>query len=198
MVANFSHECAPLDTKFGQFDFHCFSWGSHEEDNILCASKQPWGDIPLIRIQSACYSAEIFRSKDCDCHDQLAGSLRKIAAEGGILIYMLCDGRGAGLLRKVRGLALGKSLGLDTHDAYMEMGIPLDGRKYDRAAELLRFFSCNRVKLLTNNPKKKDGLEKFGITVERVPLEIASTPESAAYLRTKAAKMGHMLSEFGS
>src|SRR5262245_57584420 len=91
-----------LNTYFRQFRFHCFSWSEHEEDNLLCLSTD---DIPLraalCRIQSACYTAEIFRSLDCDCHAQLERSLYRIAAEGGILIYMLCDGRGAGLYHKV-------------------------------------------------------------------------------------------------
>src|SRR5215469_16569957 len=89
-----------LTTKFGVFELHCFSWGLHEEDNILCLVKRPLGPAALTRVQSACYTAEIFRSLDCDCHEQLTQSMQRIAIEGGLLIYMLCDGRGAGLLRK--------------------------------------------------------------------------------------------------
>lgn len=198
MTTDFQHEVAPIETAYGNFDFHCFSWGPHEEDNVLCLAKRPFQILPLVRIQSACYSAEIFRSTDCDCHEQLEISLHRIAGEGGLLIYMLCDGRGAGLLRKVRGLALGKTSGLDTHDAYLHMGIPLDGREYDRAVAILNFLKCDRVRLLTNNPKKIDGLAQHGIAVERAALEIPSTTASAPYLRTKATKMGHILREFES
>ena len=190
------HEYAPLNTKFGSFDFHCFSWGPHEEENVLCQVRKPWSITPLVRIQSACYSAEIFRSTDCDCHSQLATSLRRIADEGGVLIYMLCDGRGAGLLKKIRGLRLGSDEGLDTHDAYLKMGIPLDNRNYDRAAYILDFLGISSLKLLTNNPQKTTGLERNGLVVFREPLEIPSTPDSAPYLKTKTIKMGHLMSEF--
>jgi len=90
-----------LDTHFGEFDFHCFSWSEHEEDNVLALAKRPFPIPSLVRVQSACYTAEIFRSRDCDCHEQLESSLRRIADEGGLLVYMLCDGRGAGLYRKL-------------------------------------------------------------------------------------------------
>jgi GTP cyclohydrolase II len=130
MTEKFSVEKAPLDTIHGRFNFYCFSWGPHEEDHVLCIVNEPLGSAPLVRIQSACYTAEIFRSLDCDCHEQLEVSFRRISAEGGLLIYMLCDGRGAGLLKKVRGLGLGHTHGLDTADAYAAMGIDQDLREY--------------------------------------------------------------------
>ncbi len=187
----------PLQTAFGAFDFHCFSWGDHEEDDILCQHKTPYNHgVPLVRVQSACYTAEIFRSTDCDCHAQLAQSLRRIQAEGGLLIYMLCDGRGAGLLNKVRGLTLGHSQGFDTSEAYRHLGLEQDPRTYDRVVEVLRHFDVQRLKLLTNNPRKVGGLAAGGLAVEREPLEVGSTEASRPYLQTKAQKMGHMLSEF--
>jgi GTP cyclohydrolase II len=124
MSANYQIAKSPLKTTFGNFEFCCFSWGKHEEDNIVCQHKLPYSGVaPLVRVQSACYTAEIFRSLDCDCHAQLKWSLERIQAEGGVLIYMLCDGRGAGLLNKVKGLALGHSEGLDTSDAYRALGL---------------------------------------------------------------------------
>jgi GTP cyclohydrolase II len=189
-------EKAPIETAYGNFDFYCFSWGSHEEDNILCAAKATTEHLPLVRVQSACYTAEIFRSTDCDCHAQLDTSLRRVGAEGGALIYMLCDGRGAGLLSKVRGLALGHIRGLDTFDAYEAMGIPEDAREYHRAAVVLRHIGLTSVRLMTNNPRKLDGLILAGLDVQREPLEIPSTSGSRPYLSTKARKMGHLLSEF--
>lgn len=150
----------------------------------------------LCRIQSACYTAEIFRSLDCDCHEQLELSLTRIQSEGGLLIYVLSDGRGAGLLTKIRGLELGRIEGLDTSDAYTRLGVAQDPREYSRAAYVLRHMEITRVRLLTNNPRKIEGLAICGIQVERESLEIQATPNSAPYLQTKAKKMGHMLSQF--
>ncbi len=189
-------ETTNLQTHYGTFEFHCFALGPHEEDNVLCQVKRPLSSRALVRVQSACYTAEIFRSTDCDCHEQLDTSLRRVAAEGGVLIYMLCDGRGAGLLNKVRGLALGQSDGLDTHDAYQRMGISLDDRSYERAAHILHTLGIQQVRLLTNNPRKSNGLTQYGIDVVREPLEIPATSASSPYLRTKARKMGHLITQF--
>lgn len=191
------HSLTTLKTKFGDFQFHCFSWGKHEEDNILVLENNQFSGAPLVRVQSACYSAEIFRSLDCDCHAQLSKSQRLIAESGGFLIYMLCDGRGAGLLNKLRGMALGEKEGLDTSDAYRQLGLPQDPREYVRVSEVIKYFGVERIRLLTNNPRKIEGLVSSGIDVERVALEIDSTEESRPYLETKANKMGHLLSEFG-
>lgn len=198
MSAAYQVAKSPLNTTFGDFDFYCFSWGSHEEENILCQHKTPYtGGTPLVRVQSACYTAEIFRSLDCDCHAQLKRSLERIQVEGGLLIYMLCDGRGAGLLNKVKGLALGHSEGLDTSDAFRALGLEQDPRRYDRVVEVLKHFGLDRIRLLTNNPRKIDGLVASGIAVERNPLEIPATETSRPYLRTKAEKMGHLFDQFG-
>lgn len=191
------HSSTNLKTKFGEFKFHCFSWGQHEEDNILVLENDKFSGAPLVRVQSACYSAEIFRSLDCDCHAQLSKSQRLIAEDGGYLIYMLCDGRGAGLLNKLRGMALGDKEGLDTSDAYKKLGLPQDPREYIRVSEVVKYFGLKQIQLLTNNPRKIEGLVSTGIAVERVPLEIDSTDDSRPYLEAKANKMGHLLSEFG-
>jgi GTP cyclohydrolase II len=185
-----------LDTHYGSFDFHCFSWGKHEEDNVLCLQQTTTNQTPIVRVQSACYTAEIFRSLDCDCHEQLETSLRRIAKEGGLLIYMLCDGRGAGLLKKIEGLELGRTKGLDTSEAYTALGLPQDPREYSRVAEILRYFGYNSVRLLTNNPRKVDGLAASGVIVTREPLEIPATKHSRPYLMTKAKKMGHLFNQF--
>lgn len=181
-----------LDTEFGTFDFLCFSWGEHEEDNVLVEARYPLGNPALVRVQSACYTAEIFRSKDCDCHAQLETSLQRIGADGGLLIYMLCDGRGAGLYKKVLGLELGRTRGLDTSDAYRELGLPQDPREYSRVARVLEHFGVSSVRLMTNNPRKIEGLSSQGIRVVREPLEIAPTEHSRPYLLTKQRKMGHL------
>ncbi len=180
---------------WGDFAFHCFAWGIHEEDNVLCMTR-PWDGVPLCRVQSACYTAEIFMSTDCDCHAQLTRSLESIQDEGGLFIYMLCDGRGAGLYMKTLGLELGRTEGLDTFDAYRRLGIEQDQRKYERVAYVLRHFKVSQVRLLTNNPRKVRGLSNHNIQVERLPIEIPSTPQSRHYLYAKSLKMGHCLSEF--
>lgn len=187
-----------LNTAHGEFDFHCFAWGSHEEDNVLCLAKpSDSSSTPLCRVQSACYTAEIFQSLDCDCHEQLHTSLGLIQQRGGVLVYMLCDGRGAGLFTKTLGLELGRTQGLDTSDAYARLGVPQDPREYSRVAYILRHLGYQRVRLLTNNPRKVHGLIEHGVAVERHALEIPATRESKPYLRTKARKMGHMLVQFG-
>ena len=186
-----------LETAYGTFTFHCFSWGPHEEDNILCLSRPATSaNSPLCRVQSACYTAEIFRSLDCDCHEQLDLSLRAIAQDGGVLVYLLCDGRGAGLFTKTLGLELGRTEGLDTSAAYERLGVAQDPRTYSRAAEALNHLGYSSVRLLTNNPRKVAGLAENGIEVAREALEVAATPNSEPYLQTKASKMGHLLEQF--
>lgn len=186
-----------LKTRHGEFDFHCFAWSEHEEDNVLCLSSNlvP-GSATLCRIQSACYTAEIFQSLDCDCHEQLHQSLALIQEQGGVLVYLLCDGRGAGLFTKTLGLELGRTEGLDTSEAYKRLGVPQDPREYSRAAYALTQLGVSHVRLLTNNPRKLAGLTAHGIAVERVSLEIPATSDSAPYLETKATKMGHLLTQF--
>lgn len=191
----FEHATTPFKSLYGQSVLHCYSFGPHEEDNILCIECGPLRDGALVRVQSACYTAEIFRSLDCDCHEQLHRSLERLHSEGGLLVYMICDGRGAGLLIKVRGLALGHSEGLDTHDAYRSIGIAPDPRDYARVAKVVRHAGLQRIRLLTNNPRKVAGLTEAGIAVERVPLPIPPTPDSLPYLTTKRRKMGHLLDE---
>lgn len=186
-----------LKTAHGEFDFHCFAWSEHEEDNVLCLERNSFAKAaPLCRVQSACYTAEIFQSLDCDCHEQLHTSLARIQSEGGILIYILCDGRGAGLFTKTLGLELGRTEGLDTSDAYARLGVPQDPREYSRVAHVLRHLGTTHVRLLTNNPRKVAGLQAHGIQVDREALEIRATPDSAPYLATKAQKMGHLLAQF--
>jgi GTP cyclohydrolase II len=120
-----------------------------------------------------------------------------IQERGGLLVYVLCDGRGAGLFTKTLGLELGRTQGLDTSDAYSRLGVPQDPREYSRVAYVLKALGIRRIRLLTNNPRKLEGLAKHGLEVERMSLEIPATTDSRPYLETKAKKMGHMLSQFG-
>jgi GTP cyclohydrolase II len=148
--------------------------------------------VPLVRVQSACYTAEIFRATDCDCHEQLDESLKRVHCEGGFVVYMICDGRGAGLLTKVKGLALGDTHGLDTWDAYKALGVEPDPRDYSRTALVLGDLGLRSIRLLTNNPRKITGLKDVGIDIEHVSLKIDATPDSLPYLVTKQRKFGHL------
>ncbi|MGW9159150.1 GTP cyclohydrolase II [Microbacterium sp. NPDC055665] len=193
---SFEHASCAFKSHYGDARLHVYSFGEHEEDNLLCFEVPSGGAAdPLVRVQSACYTAEIFRSTDCDCHEQLHESLERIFADGGLLIYMICDGRGAGLLTKIRGLALGDTEQLDTHDAYERLGVETDPREYARVAQVLLDRGVKGLRLLTNNPRKIDGLIAKGLKVERVPLQIPPTPDSLPYLSTKRAKMGHLLDQ---
>ncbi len=189
---------APLNTKYGTFDIYDFAWSSNEQDNVLALVSAYGGRTPLVRVQSACYTGEIFESTDCDCHWQLEIGLHRIQKEGGIFIYMLCDGRGAGLLTKIKGMNITATEGLDTAEAYKKLGSPLDPREYQRAAFVLNHFSVTSCRLLTNNPRKVTGLRELGINVTREEHMSDPTPLNEAYLRSKAQKLGHMMKPFGT
>jgi len=189
---------SPLRTRHGAFTLYVFSWSDNEQDNILALVSDKKVECPLVRVQSACYTGEIFESVDCDCHWQLETSLKRIQSEGGIFIYMLQDGRGAGLLAKVRGMALSAIEGIDTADAYTRLGVAPDPRDYEQAAYILRHLGRTAVRLLTNNPRKIAGLINQGIAVERVRLESEPTEQNRGYLKSKALKLGHLMRAFGT
>ena len=191
--------CSPIRTKYGEFTIHVFSWSENEQDNVLSLTPSTaYLQSPLVRIQSACYTGEIFESLDCDCHWQLETSLAAIQKEGGVFIYMLKDGRGAGLFTKIRGLGLSNRLGIDTADAYRNLGVPFDPRDYKQAAYVLNHLGISSLRLLTNNPRKVDWLVNSGFDVERVRLESKPTDYNREYLRAKALKLGHLMQTFGT
>ncbi|HEY5796020.1 MAG TPA: GTP cyclohydrolase II [Bosea sp. (in: a-proteobacteria)] len=189
---------SPLNTKYGRFDLYVFAWSNNEQDNVLALTSNFAGRPPLVRVQSACYTGEIFESTDCDCHWQLETGLHRIQEEGGIFIYMLCDGRGAGLLTKIKGMNITATEGLDTAEAYKKLGSPLDPREYERAAFVLKHFGVTSCRLLTNNPRKVVGLEQYGIDVTREEHMSEPTALNEPYLRSKAEKLGHMMKRFGT
>jgi len=189
---------APLRTRYGNFTIYVFSWSDNEQDNVLVLLPEKRSGMPIVRIQSACYTGEIFESTDCDCHWQLETSLKVVHNDGGIFIYMLRDGRGAGLLTKIRGMNLSYERGVDTADAYKELGVKADPRDYSQAAYVLRHFGVSSLRLLTNNPRKIDGLVAEGFLVERVRLESEPTVYNRDYLRSKALKLGHLMLAFGT
>jgi 3,4-dihydroxy 2-butanone 4-phosphate synthase/GTP cyclohydrolase II len=152
----------------------------------------------LVRVHSECLTGDVFHSLRCDCGQQLEDALHRIEDEGqGVLLYLAQEGRGIGLLNKLRAYKLQEE-GLDTVDANLELGLPADLRDYGIGAQILVDLGLSSIRLLTNNPKKIVGLEGYGLTVsEQVPIEHPSTAHNREYLRTKARRMGHRLHHQG-
>jgi len=148
----------------------------------------------LVRVHSECLTGDVFHSLRCDCGEQLAVALERIDAEGeGVLLYMAQEGRGIGLLNKLRAYEL-QEQGRDTVEANVELGFPADAREYGIGNQILADLGLSTIRLLTNNPRKVDGIEGFGLTVvEQVPLEVEPNAENARYLETKREKLGHTL-----
>jgi GTP cyclohydrolase II len=152
------------------------------------------GDETLVRIQSACLYGETFLAMDCDCRAQLDQSLREIREAGsGVVIHLDQEGRGAGLLTKARGYELQDRYSLDTVEAYTRMEVDLDSRDYQIAIDILQALQVDRVRLITNNPRKVDGLRAGGLVVTRAVQRPAATDTNIDYLRVKAKKLGHSI-----
>jgi 3,4-dihydroxy 2-butanone 4-phosphate synthase/GTP cyclohydrolase II len=167
----------------------------HQEPHLaLVAGHVDDGEPVLARVHSECLTGDVFGSARCDCGEQLQRAMQAVAERGrGVILYLRQEGRGIGLLNKLRAYQL-QDEGLDTVDANHQLGFPADARDYRVAAEMLLDLGIRRVSLLTNNPAKVDGLERHGVTVtERVPLSIEPGPSNARYLRTKQARLGHLL-----
>ncbi|TWE12545.1 3,4-dihydroxy-2-butanone-4-phosphate synthase [Rudaeicoccus suwonensis] len=151
------------------------------------------GAAPLVRVHSECLTGDVFGSQRCDCGPQLQESMRRVALEGGVVVYLGGhEGRGVGLIDKLRAYAL-QDGGLDTVDAQSALGLPVDAREFDAAAAILTDLGIESVRLLTNNPKKEAALQELGLTVQREPLEVGRTPSNAGYLHTKAVRLGHVM-----
>jgi GTP cyclohydrolase II len=166
-----------------------------QEEHVAIVVGDPSGNEPaLVRVHSECWTGEVMRSRKCDCREQLDRALRDIAREGrGAVIYLRQEGRGIGLGNKIRAYAL-QEAGADTVDANLILGFADDERTYDVAAAMLGDLGIKRVRLITNNPKKVDGLRAHGVDVtERVPVSVAPNEHNAEYLAVKARRMGHAL-----
>ncbi|HMO40334.1 MAG TPA: GTP cyclohydrolase II [Saprospiraceae bacterium] len=149
----------------------------------------------LLRIHSECLTGDIFHSKRCDCGEQLDKSLEMTAQAGGLVLYLRQEGRGIGLINKLKAYNL-QDLGLNTVDANVHLGLEIDARQYDIAIEMLLTLGIKQVNLLTNNPDKIEALEHSPIEVlSRVPLIIEPRQENSGYLKTKKEEMGHLLEE---
>jgi 3,4-dihydroxy 2-butanone 4-phosphate synthase / GTP cyclohydrolase II len=188
-----------LPTGFG--DFVAIGYRSLVDDKHHVALVK--GDVAgkedvLVRVHSECLTGDVFHSLRCDCGEQLESALSMIEREGeGVLLYLAQEGRGIGLLNKLRAYKLQED-GLDTVDANLKLGLPADLRDYGIGAQILVDLGLSSIRILTNNPKKIRGLEGYGLSVSaQIPIEHIPNPHNEAYLRAKAERMGHMLHHQG-
>jgi 3,4-dihydroxy 2-butanone 4-phosphate synthase / GTP cyclohydrolase II len=184
-----------LPTEYG--DFHAVAFREKLTGKTHVALVK--GDVDgaenvLVRVHSECLTGDVFHSLRCDCGEQLEHALAQIESEGsGVLLYMAQEGRGIGLLNKLRAYEL-QEQGLDTVEANVELGFPADARDYGIGNQILADLGLTTIRILTNNPKKLTGIDGFGLTVvEQVPIEVVPGEENRAYLATKRAKLGHRL-----
>jgi 3,4-dihydroxy 2-butanone 4-phosphate synthase/GTP cyclohydrolase II len=184
-----------LPTRLGNFDIYGYqAQASGIEHVALVSGALPLGEPALVRIQSECLTGEVFGSLRCDCRAQLDLALESINAAGsGVIVYLRGhEGRGIGLLNKLRAYDL-QDRGRNTVHANRELGLPIDARDYSAAAEILGDLGVRRMRLMTNNPDKVHAMESAGLDVtERVPIVSKSTPENEDYLRTKKEELGHL------
>jgi len=184
-----------LPTDFGDFQLHAFKDKSNDMDHLALV-KGTWEiDEPiLIRVHSSCLTGDIFGSCRCDCGPQLHRAMELIEKEGkGVIVYMNQEGRGIGLVNKLKAYKLQEG-GMDTMEANIELGFQADERDYGIGAQILRELGVSKMKLMSNNPKKRTGLIGYGLEIiENISLEIQSNIHNASYLRTKRDKMGHTL-----
>ncbi len=194
---------AGLPTEFGDFNvvgYRSLLDNKHHvalvKGDVAAAGRR--GDAVMVRVHSECLTGDVFHSLRCDCGDQLADALRKIEDEGlGVLLYLSQEGRGIGLLNKLRAYKLQEN-GFDTVDANLELGLPADLRDYGIGAQILVDLGLSSIRILTNNPKKIVGLEGYGLTVtDQIPIEQVPGEHNRDYLRTKRDKLGHTLHHQG-
>ena len=188
---------ADFPTRFGHFRIYGFAGlvdGQPEEAVVLSMGRMESGPPPLIRVHSECLTGDVFHSLRCDCRAQLELALKTIAGEGrGLLIYEHKEGRGIGLLNKLRAYEL-QDAGADTVEANEQLGFEADLRGYQLPGAILRHFGLRAVRLISNNPQKIQALEDAGVrVVERVPAIVAPQQRAEDYLRTKRQKLGHLL-----
>jgi len=186
---------AALPTRYGKFTIYGFEGvGPREEAVALVRGKVNGRAAPLVRVHSQCLTGDVLTSQRCDCRAQLELSMQKIGrAASGILLYLPQEGRGIGLMNKLRAYEL-QDGGMDTVEANESLGFAADAREYDFPAKILKKLGATRIRLLSNNPDKVKQLESAGVrVVERVPCQPKISKISRAYLQTKKRKMGHLL-----
>lgn len=190
-------ERVKLPTKYGHFELIPFQEKINGLEHMaLIKGNFALNDIILTRIHSACATGDLFGSLKCDCGEQLIQAMKLIEKEEkGIIVYLQQEGRGIGLMNKIKAYKL-QEQGMDTIEANLHLGFSPDDRDYQIGAEILNALGIKKVMLLTNNPDKILGLEKYGIqVVKRIPLIIQSNPFNIDYLHTKEIRMGHLLNQ---
>ena len=186
---------ARLPTAIGDFNIAGYRSLTSSEEFVVLYKGELLPDFPtLVRIHSQCLTGDVFCSLKCDCGPQLHLAMQMIEAEGrGAIVYQQQEGRGIGILNKIKAYAL-QDQGADTVEANVQLGFEVDSREYQQCAEILFDLGLCKVRVLSNNPKKLEALEQAGLQiVERVPIEIDAEEPAAHYLKTKKEKLGHLL-----
>jgi len=186
---------AKLPTDYGEFDVHIYENPADLQTHVaLVRGDISSGNDVLARMHSACLTGDVFHSIRCDCGPQLQTAMRRVADEGrGVIVYLNQEGRGIGLANKIRAYTL-QDEGYDTVEANERLGFPPDARDFGVGAQILVNLGVTKIRLLTNNPQKRAGLEGYGLEfVELVPLEMRPNDKNLEYLRTKREKLGHIL-----
>ncbi len=201
-------ESIPLENRFGRWTLHAYESVLDSEPHVALCMGDALGGIDgagevinvehpvLVRVHSQCLTGDVFHSMRCDCGEQLDRAMEAIAAAGeGVIVYLRQEGRGIGLTNKLHAYRL-QDQGLDTVEANEELGFPADKRDYGIGAQILRDLGVRRIRILTNNPKKTNRLQIYGLeVVEQLPLRVQPNPHNRRYLETKRTKLGHLLDE---
>ena len=190
----FSHLVSSrLPSEYGRLVIDAFDSGREEQPHIAIYNEGVRKEVVNVRIHSECITGDLFGSLRCDCGGQLKSSLKFIDEQGGMLIYLRQEGRGIGLVNKLKAYNL-QDEGADTIAANHQLGFETDLRTYEAAVAMLKHFGIQRIHLMTNNPEKLEAFETSGISIEsRIPLIIQSVAENERYLQTKKDDLGHML-----